>query len=1375
MVNPRGVDAPGPRALGVLDLDAIVDSTRCPVCRSLLAASTCGTCGADLTGTAARRVWDLSRQIVTAATERSAQVRVLDEEAAQRRAAHAARPVPPAAAASQPSAPSVPSAPSAPQAHVPSVPSPAGPPVFPPFVPPVAGGPAPGRRQGLGVQGVLVGLGALLLAVAALVFLAFAWNAMGIGGRAAVVGGVTLAALAGAAALRPRLEATGEAVGALAAVLVLADVWAVRRTGLLGADDVDALLYSGAGLAVAALVLGGWALRWRVRAGSVVASLVLPVAALLLGLATTGPQVTARGLGLGLVLAVLATAVRAWLPAAWSAERVLLRLAAAAGLVVLPVAALLTYTDDGNLGVALLAAGTVVAGLQATVELRAPVPAAVLPPAGAPAGPPAAAPPAAAPAAVAPVAAPVVVPVPALRRPATMRTLWSAVAGGYLATVAAVGAARVLDAVDAGTSPAYVVPVAAVGLVLVLVALAAPVLDRVGVRGRPAALAVEVVGGLVLSVEAILVGATVLAPAFAAASRPWEHGAGDSLSSVAPFTAGYADRPGLWQTVLVASCAALLVAAVALVVAHRVRPAVVGAEAPWTAPLLAGAGVVGLVCAPRLMVGAAVGALVVLAVLTTLVRLKVPALAGRSDAGPGARATALSLRFVAAGAGVLAVVDAWSVPALSVPLTVLGALALLAARPAVPAGAGPALVGTAAVAAAVAAGGAAGLLDRSVADRFTTAGVAAALLVVLAQSLAWAPPRPAAGAPGAPPTRGLLARLSTAERLAVTAAGAVVAVVALLAAAAGGGGADGGEPARLAVVLGALLLAAAVTALAPVRAAGPGGDPAVLPVVRGTRLTAAGAVPALVAATAVALVERFGDVTDGVVALRGLVLAAGAAAAALALAGLLAARRATVRDPRRPAVEAGVAVVALAAGIATLADPVAGRAWVTLMLLGAAASAVAVAADRRPVGWLAWVLLTASTWVRLDLGDVGTLEAYTLPPAAALLAVAALRVRRERGAAVWRVLAPGAGLALGPSVLASAGGGDLRPWVLLAVGAGLVTAGLLPDGGAPRAALLHRVGRVLTLAGAAAALGPGLLRTGAAVVGVLDDVRPGPSSLVRAAVVERWSLPAAAVVLAATLVLAVRHRAFTGRLAGLALVPALVVLAAPSWAAAAVVRWDGAPRLVAGDAATGPTVARLLGALAVLTVVAVVAAARRVPGAEAATPAGLLLTWPVALLTAAAAGLVAFTGYRVLDVPVEAFTVTSGALAVALGALRLRAVPALRSWPALGPGLLLALVPTLVLAADGALWRILGLVVVAAAVVAVGAARRLRAGVVVGAVVLVGHAVVQLAPYVADLTTSQWRWVVFAVVGAGLLALGATYERQLVRLRLARTRVSALR
>ena len=453
----------------------------------------------------------------------------------------------------------------------------------------------------------------------------------------------------------------------------------------------------------------------------------------------------------------------------------------------------------------------------------------------------------------------------------------------------------------------------------------------------------------------------------------------------------------------------------------------------------------------------------------------------------------------------------------------------------------------------------------------------------------------------------------------------------------------------------------------------------------------------------------------------------------------------------------------------------------TLLLTGVAASAVASAADRRPAGWLAWVLLSASSWVRLALGDVRVVEAYTLPPAVALLVVAALRVRRERGAATWRVLAPGAALALVPSVLASAGGTALRPWLLLAAGAALVALAALPAPGAgARAALLHRIGQVLAAAGAAAALGPGLLRTTAGVVGTTNPLGYGAAVVPAASLVERWSVPAGLVVLAAAVVLVVRHRDLAGRLQGVLLVPGLAVLTAPSVLAAAVATTQGAGRLTTADAGYWPVAGRLAGAVAVLAAGAVLAAARPLAGGATGpdrrpAPSALLLTWPAALLAGVGAGLAALVAPRVLDVPVEVFTVTAGALAVVLGGLRLAVLPALRSWPALGGGLLLALVPTLVLAAGGTLWRVLGVVVVAGGVVAVGAALRLAAPVVTGGAVLAVHAVVQLAPYVADLVTSPWRWVVFALVGLLLLVLGATYERQLVRLRAARTRVAALR
>jgi hypothetical protein len=312
--------------------------------------------------------------------------------------------------------------------------------------------------------------------------------------------------------------------------------------------------------------------------------------------------------------------------------------------------------------------------------------------------------------------------------------------------------------------------------------------------------------------------------------------------------------------------------------------------------------------------------------------------------------------------------------------------------------------------------------------------------------------------------------------------------------------------------------------------------------------------------------------------------------------------------------------------------------------------------------------------------------------------------------------------------------------------------------------------------------------------------------------VEQWSLPAATVVLGATLVVAVRHRDLPARAAGLGLLPTLTVALVPTWCAVvgsrllggALVGGEllaGGGRLVAGDPGAGPAGWRLglaFVAAAGLAVAAALAPLVGAPvgalvgapvGAPVAGPGPLpvattapqpsavraLLTWPLALVAGSAAAVLAGTAWSTFEVPVEVATVTVGVLALVLGGLRLAAVPALRSWPALGPGLVVALAPSLLLAAGGPSWRVLGLVVAAGASVGVGAARRLAAPVVVGGSVLAAHAVGQLAPYVATLSGSQWRWVVFAAVGAALLGLGATYERRLAQLRAARTRIAALR
>ncbi len=1330
MANPPGgAFVPGRTSRPVLDLDSLVDPTRCPGCGTVLGSSTCSGCGADLAGPDARRVWDLSQQLVSLAAERADAVAVLRRAAEHRRAA----PVPPTLPARA--------------------------------TPPTATTPTPGAATAhgprLGVQGVLVGLGALLLAVAAVVFLVVSWSALGIGGRAAVVAGVTVAALAGAAALRPRLEATAEAVGALAAVLVLADVWAVRRTDLLGAGSVETLTYTGAGLGVAAVLLGAWGLRWRVRAGSVVASGLAPLAALLLGLTAGGPRPGVTDAGLGLLAAAAVAAARRVLPGRLGAERVLLRLAAGWALAVLPCVVLLVWVSGGRgSALALAAAGAGVAGLQSAVDDR---------------------------------------------RAPRIAAAWSALGGADLAGAAVVAAAWLLDATQASSSWAVLGPVAAAAATVPALGAAAPAARRARVHPRAAAVAALAVTALLLLADVLVVTVAVSTPVVAAVTRPWQARFADPLASLA-IVSPEAGRTG---TDLLAACAALLLVAAALVATHRLRPEVVRAEAVWSAPLLAGAAV-GLLAAPTLMVGATVLGLAVLAATTTAVRVRYPALGaiGRPATARRGAPVEVVLRFVAGGTGVLAVLSAWNVPALSVPLTGVGALALLAARPALPRAAGPALVGSAAVAAAVAAGGAAGLLGRSPADRFTVAGLAGCLVVAAAAALG----RPAGRVHVADDGhRGLLGRPDPGERLAAWIAGATVTAVAVLVAVGpvvavdpllavdAAQGAIAGEPGRLALLLAALLGALVVTAVAPVSAAtataAPTPGAAVAPArashavraLRGVRLSAAGAVPGVAAAVAVALVERFTPPSREPVAAT-LVVASVVAVAALALAALVGLRPPTARDPRRPPVEVSCGLVAMLALALLLAGSRAGRAdraWVVLMLLGVAAAALATAPDRRRLGWLAWVLLTGSSWVRLALADVSTLEAYTLPPATALLVVAALRVRREHGAHAWRALAPGAGLALVPSILATTAGGDLRPALLLAVGAALVVTGLLGEGGTARARTPYLVGGVLCVTGAATAAGTGLLRPGASVLDAVDRAVGGPAAeayLAPARLVERWSVPAAAVVLAAALVLALRHRALLARARGLALVPALVVLAGPTWLAAAAAG-TGPARLAAGGPATAPTAVRLLAASAVLAATALAAAALPLvrPGAlddvpgPGPGPAARLLTWPVALAAAAGSGLVAATAHAVLDVPVEAASAPFALLAVALGGLRMARVPSLGSWRALGGGLALLLVPTLLLAAGGALWRVLGLVVVAGPVVAVGALCRLSAPVVLGGLVLATHAVAQLAPYVAALTSSPWRWVVFAVVGAGLLVLGATWERRLGQLRTVRTRIAALR
>jgi hypothetical protein len=171
---------------------------------------------------------------------------------------------PPATATIPP--PSVPTAPSVPTNPPVSTAPPAS--ITPPPAPKVPDRPAPHTRSS--VQVVLLIVGVTLVSVAAIFFVTVAFIYTGLAFRAGVVGVLTLGTLVTAALLRRKgLVATAEGIGALAVVLVLLDIWAMRRLNLFGLQDGDGLLYWGGALAVCTVLFLGWQALSSLRVASV--------------------------------------------------------------------------------------------------------------------------------------------------------------------------------------------------------------------------------------------------------------------------------------------------------------------------------------------------------------------------------------------------------------------------------------------------------------------------------------------------------------------------------------------------------------------------------------------------------------------------------------------------------------------------------------------------------------------------------------------------------------------------------------------------------------------------------------------------------------------------------------------------------------------------------------------------------------------------------------------------------------------------------------------------------------------------------------------------------------------------------------------------
>jgi len=562
-----------------------------------------------------------------------------------------------------------------------------------------------------------------------------------------------------------------------------------------------------------------------------------------------------------------------------------------------------------------------------------------------------------------------------------------------------------------------------------------------------------------------------------------------------------------------------------------------GDRSRWSvaAVLVAGTATVPLALQPRWPLWTAVAALLLVAVGFGLAADQ--PIGGRR-LGRWHRWAALTVSSVA---GTVAILLAWSSSALSAPATLVGVVALLGARRAAPAVVRPVLMALAALATTVAAGALTHYWSSDPAVRFRTASVVASLLTAL---FAAAPPAvterlaPATSLPA----RGLARLGDRAERLTGTAVSWSAACLAALL-----GAAFGLDPLSFSrhndlfresstqvqglgmgdVAVAAALFAAVLVAVRARPDRAPAGR--LVPMAAAAVLVPTTVVLSLTVVQAVML-RSAGTVTSDQLGEASFLAMAGAVALAGLGIGLLGARG--WRDGRRLPAEIGLAVPLGLLALAAATDW--GRypsTWVVLLLIGVAATAVSIPADRHQVAWAGWALLTASSAVRLQRSDVGLVEAYTVPPAVALLAVSAFRLRRDRSTQAWSTLAPGLGLAVLPSVLASGDGSVARPIVLIVAGA-LAVAGVWT-----RTGWLTAAGRLDLVAMAAAVTAAG----GAALARTLSTAGQGGRPSLQQ--LEVWTVPASLVLVAAGLQVMARRPALgsSGPLS-----PGLVLLLAPS-------------------------------------------------------------------------------------------------------------------------------------------------------------------------------------------------------------------------------------
>ncbi|GAB6903892.1 SCO7613 C-terminal domain-containing membrane protein [Kineosporia succinea] len=972
----------------------LTDQGRCPGCAAVLPGERCAACGIDLSGPVGAHLLQLSRVADEVLGRREMVLEELRGWARQAASAPQTQPQvrPGSSSRSQPGPSSQPQSRPGPRVRpgpgfLPGSGPVPGKPLYEPVFTPAPPRPRPAW---LSVNTVLVGVGALLLAVAAIGFLIFSWASIPLAGRAAVIGTATLAALGISAWLRPRLPETAEAVGALGVVLVLGDAWAIRSTGLFGAGEPRPWTYGGWALLLSGALIGAWAWKWRMRAGSHAAVVLLPVGASVLTSSLLTLTVDAP-MAPGLLVGALVTLARRRLPPAWRSERTTAQVIAAVALVLSLQAVVLANLHEVVL--TLLAIALVTAA-QTGADASAPV---------------------------------------------GLRRTWST-AAGFVAVLTAVFAAldlaRALGFYDAWA----ILPVTLLPALLLTGLSRLPQAPDAALR-RIALGAGVLTGSVLTLLPSVAVAAVAVFGPYGQSSR--------SVSAVIDHDIDLTSRldTSIWGVAL--GSFAIVAAATGIAARGPLFPGFVRRRLRSLSFVLTAVALLLITLIPPVPLIGNVALLIALATASAVLVVR--------DAEPPAPV----LWTLSVFSGLHAVFLSWTTRELPVPITLLAIGAVLLARRRLT------LRPLARAALAVVATGALPLvlvtfLDQIGSDEEPALVWTALVGGLLSAGLLTVPRLPV------PPR----ARWDTSDRIPAAVPGLIALAVGL-----GTSGQSGYEPGWHLTLLLALTLATVIAGavrLFPAAAAA-------FPIV-----------PPLFAVTTTPLLGLLAWSLDGLDPLDpGLVWAFSTAVGAAVVTVLVLTGRLD-RD-RRIGAEAGLAVTGLVA-LAATGDV--GRLWLTLLVVGVSATAIALTPDRTRVGWLAGALLMLSSWTRLWDADVRLVEAYTLPPALVLLGIQFwARRRRAREVGPEPVLLTPFVLGVLPSVLASGGGTLVRPVVLMVL-AGVVVLVATRFGSSPFV-------RPALLGAAVTGVATALLRAGAN----LDET---PLSLTD---LEVWTVPAAVLLL----------------------------------------------------------------------------------------------------------------------------------------------------------------------------------------------------------------------------------------------------------------------